>query len=87
MITTNRLNECTYCVAAHTGAAKAHKVDKHVIDALRSSDAINDPKLEALRQFAVTVNAPRGWPKEEQVTDLIASRPTSQCWRLSLESA
>ena len=55
LMTNNRLNGCTYCMAAHTAVSKMARVDDEVIDALRSGEAINDPKLEALRQFAEVI--------------------------------
>ncbi|WP_086929334.1 carboxymuconolactone decarboxylase family protein [Agarilytica rhodophyticola] len=73
LMTNNRLNGCTYCMAAHTTISQMKKVPQDVIDALRAGTAIADPKLEALRTFAVTVNETRGWPSDEQVSALIAA--------------
>ncbi|CAK9075285.1 Putative peroxiredoxin Rv1608c (Bacterioferritin comigratory protein) (Thioredoxin peroxidase) (Thioredoxin-dependent peroxiredoxin Rv1608c), partial [Durusdinium trenchii] len=51
LMTNNRLNGCTYCMAAHTGIAKSSGVPDDVIESLRSGTAIEDPKLDALRVF------------------------------------
>lgn len=54
-------NECHYCMAAHTGAARRAKLDEAAIGALRAGEPIPDPKLQALREFAVKVVRDRGW--------------------------
>ena len=78
LMTNNRLNGCTYCMAAHTTVAKISGVDADVIEALRAGTAIADPKLEALRTFAVIINENRGWATEEQVDALIAAGYSKQ---------
>ncbi len=60
LMSNNRLNDCTYCMAAHTTISKMQGIDADVIEALRNGTAINDPKLEALRLFAVRINETRG---------------------------
>ncbi|MBE9475714.1 MAG: carboxymuconolactone decarboxylase family protein, partial [Proteobacteria bacterium] len=52
MMTVNRLNGCTYCMAAHSKIARMSGVDEDVIQSLRANTAIADAKLEALRQFS-----------------------------------
>lgn len=78
LMTNNRLNGCAYCMAAHTTVAKISGVDADVIDALRAGTALADPKLDALRTFAVIINENRGWATEEQVDALIAAGYTKQ---------
>ena len=78
LMTNNRLNGCTYCMAAHTAVGKMSGVDEDVLQALRSGTSIADPKLEALRQFAEIINETRGWASEEQVDALIAAGYTKQ---------
>ncbi|MCV6547299.1 MAG: carboxymuconolactone decarboxylase family protein [Cohaesibacter sp.] len=68
----NRLNGCTYCMAAHSVIAKKGGVPEDVIEALRTNQSIQDPKLEALRQFAIEINESRGWPKESSIEALLA---------------
>jgi len=51
-MTNNRINGCTYCMAAHTTIMHGLKVPEDVITALREGTKISDPKLEALRIFA-----------------------------------
>lgn len=67
LMTNNRLNGCTYCMAAHTTISQMQGVDAAVIEALRNNTPIDDPKLEALRTFAAVINDSRGWPTELQL--------------------
>ena len=78
LMTNNRLNGCTYCMAAHTTIAQMAKVPADVIDALRDNTPIADPKLEALRTFAAIVNETRGWPSDDQVAGFLAAGYTRQ---------
>lgn len=72
-MTNNRLNGCTYCMAAHTSIMQAGKVAEDVIRALRDGTPIADPKLEALRVFAEQVNQKRGWVDDGDIEDLLAA--------------
>ena len=56
----NVYHRCHYCVPAHTGLAKAEKIDDAVIDALRNETPLPDEKLEALRAFVLAVTEQRG---------------------------
>lgn len=71
LMTNNRLNGCTYCMAAHTTISKGAGVPDDVIEALRNGTPLADTKLEALRQFSIVVNESRGWPTNLQVQALI----------------
>lgn len=73
LMTNNRLNECTYCMAAHTAVSKMAGVDEDVIEALRSGEPINNPKLEALRNFSIIMNETRGWATDAQVEQFLAA--------------
>ena len=78
LMTNNRLNGCTYCMAAHTAVSKMSGIDDGVIEALRSGLPINDPKLEALRTFAVIIHETHGRPTEEQVQAFLAAGYTKK---------
>ncbi len=78
MMTVNRLNGCTYCMAAHSTISKMTGVADDVVEALRANTAIADPKLEALRQFTIVMNDNRGWPKDEDVQAFLAAGYTKQ---------
>ena len=78
LMTNNRLNSCTYCMAAHTTISQMANVPADVIEALRSNTPIADSKLEALRTFAAIVNERRGWPEEGEVEAFLAAGYTPQ---------
>ena len=78
LMTNNRLNGCTYCMAAHTAVSKMAGGDPSVVEALRAGTSLADPKLEALRIFAITINETRGWATEEQVDALISAGYSKQ---------
>jgi len=78
LMVNNRLNGCTYCMAAHTGISKSQGVSDDVIDALRQGFELTDPKLEALRVFAVRVNETRGWLEQDDIEALLAAGYTKR---------
>ncbi|MEQ8709992.1 MAG: carboxymuconolactone decarboxylase family protein [Rhodospirillales bacterium] len=78
LMTNNRLNGCTYCMAAHTTISKMARVPADVINALRENTPIADPRLEALRRFAAIVNETKGWPAESDVDAFLAAGYTKQ---------
>ncbi|PWQ97889.1 carboxymuconolactone decarboxylase family protein [Leucothrix arctica] len=73
LLTNNRLNGCTYCMAAHTTLSQMGGVDDVVIEALRTNTPIADAKLEALRTFAAVMNESRGWPEAAQLEAFFAA--------------
>ncbi|MEL6416057.1 MAG: carboxymuconolactone decarboxylase family protein [Pseudomonadota bacterium] len=78
LMTNNRLNGCDYCMAAHTVISEGAGIDSDIIEALRDGSALEDAKLEALRQFAIVVNESRGWPTEAQLQAFYAAGYTAQ---------
>jgi len=78
MMTVNRLNGCTYCMAAHSTISRMTGVTDDVIEALRTNTVIADPKLEALRQFTIVMHETRGWPTDEAVQAFLAVGYTKQ---------
>lgn len=58
--TVNVENACHYCVPAHTGIAKSMGVDDTITDALRNQTPLPNPRLEALRDFTLSVVRGRG---------------------------
>jgi len=73
LMTNNRLNGCTYYMAAHTTISQLGKVPADVIEALRNGTAIADSKLEALRVFAVRMNETRGWVEQSDLDAFFAA--------------
>lgn len=78
LMTNNRLNGCTYCMAAHTTISQMANVPADVIEALRTDTPIADAKLEALRKFSIAVNESRGWPTDAQLDVFLAAGYTRQ---------
>ncbi|MCR9127108.1 MAG: carboxymuconolactone decarboxylase family protein [Rhodobacteraceae bacterium] len=78
LMTNNRLNGCKYCMAAHTTLSQMSGVPEDVITALRDDAPITNPKLEALRQFAIVINESRGWPTDAQIDSLLQAGYTRQ---------
>lgn len=78
LMVNNRLNGCTYCMAAHTAIAKSQGVADSVIKSLREGTEIADPKLEALRVFAARINETRGWPEQSDIDALIGAGYTQR---------
>ena len=58
--TINVEHACHYCVPAHTGIAKSMKVDDAITEALRNETTLPTEKLEALRDFTLSVVRGRG---------------------------
>ena len=58
--TINVENACHYCVPAHTGIAKNMGVDDAITEALRNETALPNARLEALRDFTLSVVRDRG---------------------------
>ncbi len=73
ILTVSQLNECTYCMAAHSMAAKMVGLQEAELEALRDGSPLADPKLEALRAFASAVVQELGWVSEEQIDGFLAA--------------
>ena len=71
--TVNAYHGCHYCMAAHTGIAKAEKVSDEVIDIARKAGDYADPKLQALKDFTINMVEKRGWVDPAEVDAFIAA--------------
>ncbi len=71
-------NDCSYCMAAHTAIAKSEKVDEEIIAALRTGEALQDARLEALRKFTRSVVVNRGWVGDGELEAFLAAGFTQQ---------
>jgi uncharacterized peroxidase-related enzyme len=68
LLTASVENECKYCVAAHTGLAKAAGLPGHAIMSVREMEEIEDnDHLEALRDFTRKIVVERGDVSEKEV--------------------
>ena len=73
LMTANVVNECHFCVAAHTAISKGQNLDMDVIYAIRECRPIEDAKLEALRTFTRKVVIERGFVSDADVQEFIRS--------------
>ena len=73
ILTVSRVNECRYCVAAHSVVADLQEVPADVIEAIRNDQPIADNKLEALRTFTTAVVEERGWVTEDDTAAFLAA--------------
>lgn len=73
MMTTSRLNGCTYCMAAHSAVSKMQGIPADVINSLRTGNELADPKLEALRVFTSQIIENRGFVSEADCETFIAA--------------
>lgn len=65
--TINVEHECHYCVPAHTAIAHSMSVDPALTEALRNDDAMPTAKLQALKDFTLSVVRKRGNVSEEDL--------------------
>jgi AhpD family alkylhydroperoxidase len=65
ILAASRINECKYCIAAHTVVAGMQKVPANVVEAIRENRPIRDERLEALRTF--TTSPTRLWMKHSNL--------------------
>ncbi len=71
LLTASRVNECDYCIAAHSTVAKLGDVPASVVNAIREDRPLEDPRLESLRTFTRQVVEQRGWVGENAVDAFI----------------
>ena len=71
-LTITREYDCGYCVAAHTAFAQMAKVDGQSVINVREGKPLDDPKLEALRQFVISLVQTGCHVSEEAINDFLA---------------
>lgn len=67
LLTVSHENSCNYSMAAHSTLAQKKQVPAEIIEALREGQPLVDKKLEALRQFVLTVVKNRGHANEAEI--------------------
>lgn len=73
-ITAATLNGCGFCVAGHTAIArKKLAMPEEAIQALRNTQALSDPKLNALALFTVAVMENKGEVSDTELSDFLAA--------------
>ncbi len=76
--TINAYHDCHYCMAAHTFLAKGEQVPDDVIETARDVGSYEDPKLEALRVFTLSLVENRGWVSSESLNAFLVAGFTKQ---------
>ncbi|MDJ0732690.1 MAG: carboxymuconolactone decarboxylase family protein [Nostocaceae cyanobacterium] len=77
-LTSNYEHECNYCVAAHSGLAKAIGMKPEDIEALRNGQPLTDLKLQGLRLFTQRMIQTRGWVEDREIEEFLAAGYTKQ---------
>jgi uncharacterized peroxidase-related enzyme len=79
LLVISRVNECTYCMAAHSMIALAVSKTPHgVVQAIRTDAVIDDPKLRALADFTRLMVVSRGRPSSEELRAFLAAGYTKR---------
>ncbi|MBT3969626.1 MAG: carboxymuconolactone decarboxylase family protein [Actinobacteria bacterium] len=74
LLTLSRINECTYCMAAHSFLAdRVSKTPTEVTDALRDDRPLADQRLAALAAFTQHMVETAGRPTSENLQDFYAA--------------
>ena len=69
----SQVNECVYCLSAHTAIGKMNGFSEDQILELRTGNASFDSKLDALAKFARNVAVNRGAATQETVENFYAA--------------
>jgi len=73
-ITAAANNGCGFCVAGHTAIArKKLAMPEDIIEALRGTKALSDPKLNQLARFTLAVMESKGQVADDQLNDFLAA--------------
>ncbi|KXS34160.1 MAG: carboxymuconolactone decarboxylase [Idiomarina sp. T82-3] len=65
--TINVYHDCHYCVPAHTAIAKQMGADDAITENIRADKSLDDSKLQALREFTLTMLNKRGQASESDL--------------------
>ncbi|MDX2070447.1 MAG: carboxymuconolactone decarboxylase family protein, partial [Haliscomenobacter sp.] len=69
----SQVNECLYCLSAHTALGKMNGFTDEQILEIRSGEVSFDAKLDALAKFVKEATIKRGKPSAEAVENLFAA--------------
>jgi len=73
-LTASVINNCEFCVAAHSVISKSMmNIDADIVDAVRQQKPIADQKLEALATFTKAVVNERGWVSDAATATFLAA--------------
>jgi uncharacterized peroxidase-related enzyme len=69
LLTTSVVNQCQYCVAAHSAMARMQGVADEIVSAIGADVPLADVRLEALRQLTKSMVLTRGWPGQAAIAE------------------
>ena len=78
LLAASSINNCEYCMAAHSMPAPAQNADGDAVRAVRENRPIGDAKLEAFRQFVIAVTEKRGFVSEAEVEAFLEAGYTNR---------
>ena len=67
-----KANQCHYCTA-QTGAFDSGPEAQAAADAIRGERPLRDPRLQALRRFAMAMTSQRGWVSDTHIGEFLAA--------------
>lgn len=71
LLVISEANGCGYCVAAHTMGGEKSGLPDLLIEAVRDGKTIENPRMDALRNFTAGVVAQRGWVSDDAIRDFL----------------
>ncbi|MEM7656792.1 MAG: carboxymuconolactone decarboxylase family protein [Bacteroidota bacterium] len=74
----SQVNECQYCLAAHTAIGKMNGFTDEQILEIRTGKASFDPKMDALARFVRDITLNRSKPSAEAVDNFLAAGYTRE---------
>jgi len=77
-LTVSAVNNCAYCMGAHSTVARMVRMPEDVLAALREQRPLSDHKLHALRALVLSVLRRRGWVPEADLESVVAAGYTQR---------
>lgn len=71
-------NGCRFCVNMHSGRLRRLRAAPELITALRQGAPLDDPRLEAIRQFTVRALATTGQVPDDEIEEFLAAGYTTR---------
>ncbi len=69
LLASSIVNECAYCTAAHTRAAKANGVPSSILNSIRKQRKLDDTRLQALIEITQKITKTRGHINSDDLSD------------------
>lgn len=72
-MTINQVNDCTYCVAAHSYFDRLSNFPEEILSDLLEGKSLENSKLQTLRLFTKNVIDKRGWVSETEIDSFLSA--------------